>query len=90
MPSLLIIELHWEGYNMRYVAWISGEATRLGYEVWLATSGSFFEHPLYQEIQRKCNGGIKEVGLPAEVSYNAPHVPEVTERGLASVDLTKE
>lgn len=63
MTSLLLIEPHWEGHNMRYVAWISAEATRRGYDVWLATSDSFFGHPLYQEIQAACGGLIKPIPL---------------------------
>ncbi len=48
---------------MRYVAWISEEAARLGYEVWLAASDTFFGHPLYREIERGCGGLIKPIPL---------------------------
>ncbi len=47
---------------MRYVAWISGEAARLGYDVRLATSAAFFDHPFYREIQSGC--AISSVELP--------------------------
>ncbi|MBA2692113.1 MAG: glycosyltransferase family 4 protein [Rubrobacter sp.] len=53
---------------MRYVAWISERASRLGYEVWLATSDSFFDHPFYKGIQAACGGGLRGIALPGQGS----------------------
>lgn len=63
MASLLLIEPQLAGHYMRYVAWISREAARRGYEVWLAAPGSFFDHPLYREIERGCDGLMTPIPL---------------------------
>lgn len=68
MPSLLLIEPHWEGHNMRYIAWISEQASRLGYDIWLATSDAFFDHPFYKEVEAKCEGKINPIPLSGQGS----------------------
>jgi glycosyltransferase involved in cell wall biosynthesis len=51
---------------MRYVAWISAQASRLGYEVRLATSDAFFDHPFYRKMQAASEGGIEGVPLAGQ------------------------
>lgn len=48
---------------MRYAAWVSAEAARRGYEVRLASSPAFFDHPLYREIEAGCGSLITPVPL---------------------------
>ena len=49
---------------MRYVLWIAKEAVSQGYNVRLATSAGFLEHPFYFTLQRECKDSVRLVALP--------------------------
>lgn len=65
MPSLLIIEPHWEGHHLRYLCWIAREAVARGYYVYLATSPATLKHPLCIALREECAEPLRTLTLPA-------------------------